>query len=137
MRHFIAIFVLGLMLVAPVRAMAGEPEDSIQAVISDQIAAFRASDVETAFGFASPNIQQQFGDPQNFGRMVRQGYPMVWRQRRFEMRQLVDTDFGPVQVVLFEDNAGALHEAGYLMVEIDGAWRIAGVQLRKVPQVGA
>ena len=137
MQRLLVLLLLGLVAILPMRAMAEEPADSIQTVISDQIAAFRASDVETAFGFASPSIQRQFGDPENFGRMVRQGYPMVWRPRRFEMRQLVDTDSGPVQVVLFEDAAGVLHEAGYLMVEVDGVWRIAGVKLRRVPQVGA
>ena len=137
MQRLLALLLVGLVAILPLRAVAEEPADSIQTVISDQIAAFRASDVETAFGFAAPSIQRQFGDPENFGRMVRQGYPMVWRQRRFEMRQLVDTDFGPVQVVLFEDAAGVLHEAGYLMVEVDGVWRIAGVKLRRVPQVGA
>lgn len=137
MQRLLALALVLMMAVLPMRAAAEEPADSIQTVITGQIAAFRANDVDTAFGFASPSIQQKFGDPQNFGRMVSQAYPMVWRPRRFEMRQLVDTDFGPVQVVLFEDSAGTLHEAGYLMQQIDGLWRINGVQLRRVPQVGA
>ncbi|MEM1298715.1 MAG: DUF4864 domain-containing protein [Pseudomonadota bacterium] len=137
MTQLFRALVLVLIALMPLRAMADEPADTIQGVISDQLAAFQANDVETAFGFASPTIQEKFGDPANFGRMVELAYPMVWRPRRFEMRQLVDTDFGPVQVVLFEDGSGRLHEAGYLMQQVDGVWRINGVRLREVPQVGA
>ena len=69
--------------------------------------------------------------------MVAGAYPMVWRPRRYEMQQLVETAQGPVQVVLFEDLGGRFHEAGYLMQEVDGQWRINGVKLRRLPEVGA
>ncbi|MEM9139437.1 MAG: DUF4864 domain-containing protein [Pseudomonadota bacterium] len=108
----------------------------IQTVIENQLSAFQANDLDTAFSFAAPTIQQIFKNPQNFGRMVQQGYPMVWRPARHEMLKLVETSSGPVQVVLFEDAAGRLHEAGYLMVQIDGRWRIAGVHLREQPGIG-
>jgi len=122
-------------LIAPVRAE--EPADAIQSVIERQLSAFRANDLETAFGFASPSIQQKFGDPQRFGRMVETGYPMVWRPARHQMLDLVQTEMGPVQVVLFQDQRGRLHEAGYLMQQIDGIWRINGVKLRALPAAGA
>lgn len=127
-------FVVGL-LSLPLRAE--EPNNSIEAVIESQIQAFQRKDVAAAFTHASPTIQQKFGDAQTFGRMVEMAYPMVWQPRRHEMRQLVQTDFGPVQVVLFEDASGQLHEAGYLMQRIDGVWRINGVKLRALPGVGA
>ena len=116
---------------------AAEPDDSIQAVIADQIAAFQANDVERAFTHAAPNIQRIFETPQRFGQMVQQGYPMVWRPARYEWLKIVQTDFGPVQVVLFEDQSGRLHEAGYLMQQVDGVWRINGVKLREVEGIGA
>ena len=130
-----AVFLCALFAM-PQTPRAEEPADSIQAVIQGQLDAFQASDVETAFTFASPGIQQIFQNPQNFGRMVQNHYPMVWRPRHHEMRQLVQTDSGPVQVVLFQDAAGHLHEAGYLMEMIEGQWRIAGVKLRRLPSVG-
>lgn len=117
-------------------ARADEPGDSFARVISQQIAAFQSDDVEKAFTYASPNIQRIFGTPKRFGRMVRDGYPMVWRPARFEMLKIVDTPSGPVQVVLFEDQSGRLHEAGYLMQNVDGTWRINGVQVRERPGVG-
>ena len=131
----LAAFICAL-LVAPFQAKAEEPADSIQAVIESQLQAFQASDVEKAFTFASPGIQKIFQTPKNFGRMVEFRYPMVWRPRRHEMMQFIQTESGPVQVVLFEDTSGQLHEAGYLMELVEGRWRIAGVKLRSLPGVG-
>ena len=135
--RLIAILTALTLLIVPIASKAAEPDDSIQAVIADQIAAFQANDVARAFGHAAPNIQRIFETPQRFGQMVRQGYPMVWRPARYEWLKIVQTDFGPVQVVLFEDQRGQLHEAGYLMEQVDGVWRINGVKLREVEGVGA
>ena len=126
---------LALLLFA-VPAAAAEPEDSIQAVIADQLDAFQRSDLDQAFTHAAPGIQGIFKTPERFGEMVRSGYPMVWRPAHWEWRELVETGSGPVQVVLFQDQSGQLHEAGYLMQLVDGVWRIAGVKLRAVPGAG-
>ena len=117
-------------------ALAEEPAASIQAVIADQIGDFQRSDVGEAFAHAAPNIQGMFQTPERFGEMVRKSYPMVWRPASWQMRELVQTGSGPVQVVLFQDAQGRFHEAGYLMERIGGVWRIAGVKLREVPGVG-
>ena len=53
--------------------------DAIKKTIEDQIAAFKLDDFETAFGFATPFLKERFGSAENFGKMVRNGYPMVWR----------------------------------------------------------
>ena len=45
----------------------------VEATIDGQIEAFLADDFNRAFTFASPNIQQIFRTPENFGLMVRQG----------------------------------------------------------------
>ncbi len=136
MRILLLPFLLFSLFVAPLSVRAEEPADSIQAVIESQILAFQRSDVEGAFTHASPMIQQKFGNPQSFGQMVELAYPMVWRPRSYQMKQIVQTDYGPVQVVLFEDASGQLHEAGYLMQQVDGVWRINGVKLRELPGVG-
>lgn len=133
------LFIVAAMIAAmfvPAQTMADDRAEGIKATIAAQIEDFQRSDVAAAFQHATPSIQGKFGNPETFGRMVRQAYPMVWRPARWEMRQIVETDYGPVQVVLFEDQSGRLHEAGYLMEEIDGTWRIDGVRLRAVPGVG-
>ena len=135
--RWIAVFTALMLTLLPLTSQAEEPGDSIQAVIADQISAFQTNDVERAFTHAAPNIQRIFGTPERFGEMVQQGYPMVWRPARYEWLQIVQTDFGPVQVVLFEDLSGRLHEAGYLMEQVDGIWRINGVKLRARAGVGA
>ncbi len=126
-----------VMILAPLSVRADEPGDSIQAVIADQIAAFQSNDVGRAFTHASPNIQRIFETPKRFGQMVQQGYPMVWRPARYQWLKIVETGSGPVQVVLFEDQSGRLHEAGYLMQQVDGVWRINGVKLRELAGIGA
>ena len=61
------------------QATAQNAAEDIRAVISEQIEAFKADDFARAFTYASPNIKRMFGDSVRFGRMVREGYPMVWR----------------------------------------------------------
>ncbi|MEL6767043.1 MAG: DUF4864 domain-containing protein [Pseudomonadota bacterium] len=130
----LATAALVLCAVLPVRA--GE-ETKIQAVIADQIDAFQRDDLAAAFAHASPGIQGIFRNPSNFGRMVAQGYPMIWRPRRYEMGDIATGPRGLTQTVVFEDDAGALWEADYLMQDVEGTWRINGVQLRRLPGVSS
>jgi len=114
-------------------AQADEPGDSIRAVIEAQLRDFLANDLEAAFAHASPMIQMQFVTPENFGRMVETGYPMIWRPASHQMMGLHPAGSEMLQEVLFQDAAGDLYEATYLMRQVDGVWRIAGVTLRKAP----
>lgn len=105
-------------------------EDAIESTIRDQIAAFLADDFATAFTFASPNIRAIFGNPENFGRMVTNGYPMVHRPAEVEMGPLREVAGALWQRVEITDAEGQSHALDYQMVEMpDGAWRINAVQL--------
>jgi len=42
-----------------------------------------------------------------------------------------------VQTVMFMDAAGRIYEADYIMVEVDGSWRIDGVLMRRLPGVAS
>lgn len=140
MRSILVTLMLCLATVWAVPASAQDDatrDPAIEQVIQQQLSAFQANDLDTAFSFASPTIQEKFGSSERFGQMVEMGYPMVWRPSRYQMQRIVQTEMGPVQVVLFEDGAGRLHEAGYLMQQIDGVWRINGVKLRALPGVGS
>ncbi|MEM9096905.1 MAG: DUF4864 domain-containing protein [Pseudomonadota bacterium] len=132
MRLLISL-VMALIVVLPARA--GEPEDSIQGVIADQIAAFQRSDLEAAFAHASPTIQKRFQTPGRFGQMVSGDYPMIWRPSRWEMLSLENFSGTLVQIVFFEDRQGEQFEAAYEMIQVDGIWRINGVQLRRLPGI--
>jgi len=131
MMQFLAVLALTLGLAAPA-ARADEASD-IRAVIGAQLEAFRADDWAGAFAHASPMIQGMFRTPEGFGRMVRGGYPMVWRPARVETGPLEQGPGGPVQLMFFEDAKGARYVAAYQMKQIGGAWRIDGVQIRKAP----
>lgn len=139
-------FVAGLVMVAGLifgPAMAEEAEVAeeadavIRGVISKQIDAFGADDFDTAFEFASPNIQGMFRTPGNFGRMVREGYPMVWRPAEVRFSGLRTEGGRQVQGVVVTDGAGRLHVLDYEMIEDETGWRINGVRLRDPGDAGA
>lgn len=100
----------------------------IQNVISRQIEAFQEDDVEAAYGFASPSIQNLIGSPARFGAMVRNGYPMVWRPSDFRFLELKELRGTYRQKVLFKDAQGVFHELEYQMLLIEDRWRINGVR---------
>ncbi|TMM51161.1 DUF4864 domain-containing protein [Sulfitobacter sabulilitoris] len=104
-------------------------EAGIKGTISSQIEAFEADDFETAFGFASPNLQKMFRTPDNFRRMVTEGYPMVWRPGSVRYLELRDIAGDWWQKVMITDQAGKVHILDYRMIETDAGWRIGGVQL--------
>lgn len=109
-------------------------EEPIQSTIQSQIDAFLKDDFATAFSFASPNIKMFFGTPENFGQMVRQGYPMVHRPSDVRMLDLRDVGGRLWQRVMVTDQQGRTHMLDYQMVETPEGWQINGVQL--LPSVG-
>ena len=135
MRALIALALAAWIVVVPARAQ--EQAQAIQDVIVSQLEALSVNDLEAAYSHASPMIQSMFPTPEVFGRMVREGYPMIWRPSRYQMQGLLQTGRGPVQAVLIEDGVGRQFEAFYEMVPLNGVWRINGVYLRELPGVGS
>ncbi|MCA3449942.1 MAG: DUF4864 domain-containing protein [Rhodobacter sp.] len=126
---------LVLLCLPVLSAQADEARNpAIETVIQQQFDAFRAEDVGTAFSFASPNIKGMFGTPENFGRMVRNGYPMVWRPAKVQFLDLRKVAGNLWQRVMVTDQAGRTHLLDYQMVETAQGWQINGVQL--LPQTG-
>ncbi len=129
---------LALILAAVIPAVAEEPRNpAIEATIQNQFNAFLAGDVGTAFSFAAPNIQGIFGTADNFGAMVQNGYPMVWRPADVKYLGLRTVAGGLYQKVAITDQAGALHVLEYEMVPAGDGWVIGGVQILRAPDVGA
>lgn len=131
MRAF--LFSLLAMVFVATAASAQDADTAIRNTIQNQIEAFRADDFDTAFTFASPNIQGIFVTPDNFGTMVKRGYPMVWRPDTVEFGDLQDRDGGLWQRVIIRDAEGKLHGLDYLMLETADGWKINGVQLVELP----
>ena len=131
---FLALAVLALLWGLPQQQAAADDWTDIQKVISDQIAAFQRDDGVEAFSYASPGIRRMFGDAENFMRMVRQGYPSVYRPQSFEFQEVVEIEGRLVQDVLFVGPSGEVEIGSYLMErQPDGSWRINGVVMRKAP----
>ncbi len=110
---------------------------AIEAVIGNQLDAFRRQDVPDAWQYASPTIQSIFGDPQAFGRMVQEAFPMVWDPARTAFIDLQAFGGLTIQRVEIIDQGGNTHYLGYAMVETPDGWRINGVQILTAPSVAA
>lgn len=135
MRHALP-FAVALAILAGA-ASAQDRSAAIEDVISDQLQAFNDRDVEEAWSYASPTIQGLFGTPENFGMMVRQGYPMVWSNSGARFLELREFRGGLYQKVLVTDGAGRTHVLDYKMLQTGDGWEIDGVSIIPAPGVGA
>mmetsp|Transcript_29471 Transcript_29471/g.57739 ORF Transcript_29471/g.57739 Transcript_29471/m.57739 type:complete len:134 (-) Transcript_29471:398-799(-) len=109
----------------------------IEGVIGSQIEAFKADDFARAFEFASPSIRGIFQTPENFGRMVAQGYPMVWRPAEvtyLELREIGGALWQKIEIV---DGDGAVHYLDYQMIETAEGWKISAVRFAEASGLNA
>jgi hypothetical protein len=101
---------------------------AIQQVINEQLKALKAGDGTKAWTYSVPGIRQQFGTPERFLRMVREGYSALLEARSSTFLQgavLVDgATIQPLQLVLPDNTVlVALYQ---MEKQKDGRWRIAG-----------
>ncbi len=122
-------FLLAVSLSVGLGSGAFAQNAEIEANISAQIQAFKADDFATAFTFASPSIQRLFQNPDNFGAMVRNGYPMVWRPADIRFLELREIAGALWQKVMITDANGRVYILDYQMIPLEGGWKINGVQL--------
>ncbi len=137
MRHWIAGILLTCLMSLSLNGPAEAQSVEIEGVISSQMEAFKADDFERAFTFASPSIRQIFRTPDNFGRMVSQGYPMVWRPAEIKYLELREIRGQLVQKVMVTDGQGGVHVLDYAMIQTDMGWKINGVQILEAPDLSA
>lgn len=129
--------VYAVLFAAVLTLPAAAQEEPIRNTIQSQIEAFRADDFARAFTFASPAIKGMFGTPENFGAMVKNGYPMVYRPAEVQMMDLREVAGALWQRVRITDQAGAGWYLDYMMVETSEGWQINAVQILPAPDVGA
>ena len=131
MRALVCLVIL-LLLGVPAAAQELDRGDrrDIQDVIDRQIAAFKRDDGKEAFGYATPDLQAQFGDVQTFMRMVRAGYGPVYRPRNYQFRELKEMNGVVTQqvYVVGPDNIPRL-ALYFMQQQKDGTWRISGCVL--------
>lgn len=116
--------------------MTPSDREAIRSTIERQIAAFQRDDAVEAFSFASSGIQAQFSTPEKFMRMVRVGYPQVYRPRAVMFQDMTIVEAQPAQKVMLMSADGELAMAIYVMQQqpADGSWRIHGCFLVPVEQ---
>ena len=104
-----------------------DEQTDIQNTIANQLEAFASDDFTEAFTHASPGIKDIFGSVDNFSRMVKKGYPMVWRYNNFQFLKLEETPQGYSQIVRITNKKDELFLLKYFMKNISGIWKISGV----------
>ncbi len=132
MHRSLLVFAMILGLMAPAAAQ----EEPIQNTIQNQLDAFQTDDFARAFTFASPLIKGIFGSPENFGAMVSQGYPMVYRNSDVTMLELREVAGNLWQRVMITDQSERTHLLDYQMIETAEGWQINAVQLLPAPDIG-
>ena len=99
----------------------------VRYTISSQIDAFKENDIKKAYTFAAPNIQTQFPNPDIFGLMVRNGYPVIWNPKSFKFTEFKALGETCIQRVLFQSYSGSLESYDYILEKSDNLWKISGV----------
>lgn len=136
--RWIALFVLLPLVTATGASAAGpgrELRNDVIGVIKDQMAAFKRDDGPSAFAFASPDVQDQFGSAEAYLSKYSTTYKAVYRPRSVTFLNLAFSRGRLVQRVLLLGPEGRAVVALFPMVRMnDGTWRIDGCVL--VPATG-
>jgi len=124
-------FVIALVVAGPA---AGGPEHELRqnviTVIKDQLAAFQRDDGKTAFAYASPDVQDQFGTPEAYLAQFAASYKAVYRPKHVTFLNLAISRGRLVQRVLVVGPDGTAVVALFPMVQMgDGTWRVDGCVL--------
>jgi hypothetical protein len=107
--------------------MSAADTRAVQRVVRAQLDAFAADNAELAFSFAAPSIKEMFGNADDFLRMVRTGYPAVYRPASVSFLQPEPDAKEVVQPVHLTDDQGHAWLAVYrVQRQKDKSWRIAG-----------
>lgn len=134
------VFAVTMLLIAVVTAssqtVTPEIEVNTQAVIQDQISAFQSKDYDRAFSHAAPTIKQIFKTKENFIRMVKGGYSVLYSPDSYIFGRNFNLDGTIHQEVIATDEKGNQWQAIYtLKQQPDGSWKITGVKMN--PYTGA
>lgn len=124
-----ALFANTALAAAPTGEPTHPPSDwkAIQRVIREQLQALKAGDGKKALTYAAPGIRVQLGPPENFLRMVRNGYGALLDARYTKFLEgaiIGGNTIQPLRLVLPDDTVlVALYQ---MEKQKNGSWRIAG-----------
>ncbi|HTB81497.1 MAG TPA: DUF4864 domain-containing protein [Opitutaceae bacterium] len=113
-----------------------ETKQELVAVVTKQLAAFRAGDAAGAYAFTAQGLRQKFSQEQ-FMTMVGRAYPAVAHNARAEFGLALDDGMQAVLPVDIFTADGRGTGYRYLLVREEGAWRISSVREDKTPPQGS
>jgi hypothetical protein len=119
---------LGAAAAAP--ELSGVEWPAIRQVITAQRAAILAGNADKAFAYASPEIQQQFGDAATFLAMVDSAFSVLESARYVEFLEGAVIDGIVVQPLRLIDADNTVRVAFYTMEkQPNGEWRISSCRI--------
>ena len=102
-------------------------DKQVRRVVQEQLLAFAKDEAAKAFSYAAPNIREAMGSADNFMRMVRQSYPVIYRPASVAFLKIEGSGNEAVQRVQMLDAAGDSWLAVYSLQRQKGRqWRISG-----------
>ena len=136
----VAMLLPAIMLLVPSTAysqtVGSKTEAATKAVIADQLDAFQRRDYDRAFSHAAPTIQKIFKTTENFIRMVKGGYNVLYDPDNYIFGRNFDLDGTIHQEVIATEKNGKQWQAIYTLKQMpDGSWKITGVKMN--PYKGA
>ena len=141
MLRFLTALFFSLMSLNPVLADDLAPPDrlAVQQVISGQLEAFKVDNGPLAYSYAAPLVTKVFPTVDIFMTMVKRGYQAVYTNSQYKFGEIVTDTLGrPAQHVTITAGDGKRYEAIYAMEkQLDGNWKIAGVQMVEIPGLDA
>jgi len=103
---------------------------AIRTVVQAQLDAIARDDGPKAFSYASPGIRTQFGIPEVFMAMVREGYAVMLHPASVAFLAPGIEAGQTIQQVRMTDDGGGVWLARYVMEkQKGGAWRVGGCSL--------
>jgi hypothetical protein len=112
-----------------------ETKQELVAVVTKQLAAFRAGDAAGAYAFTAQGLREKFSREQ-FMAMVGRAYPAIAHNARAEFGLALDDGKQAVLPVDIFTADGRGTSYRYLLVREEGAWRISSVFENKTPPPG-
>lgn len=132
MTRFLACILMSLAFFTAAAEPRVAPADAraIRAVVQGQLDAIAQNDGAKAFSYASPGIRTQFGIPEVFMAMVREGYSVMLHPASVSfLAPAIEAD-RTIQHVRMTDDGGRVWLARYVMEkQKSGAWRVGGCSL--------
>ena len=132
---FKIVVLLTTMLVLSTAAIAQTNQNQLSAsqlVVENQIKAFHQRQHEEAFNYAAPALRIVFRDVENFIRMVKRGYNPIYAAQNWSFgRSRTEGEKNHHEVLISGPNGGEWTALYTLQKQIDGMWKIVGVQLLK------